>query len=165
MKVIGAWCGKELDERPSKHDSPVSHGICESCAFHLQAARGISFQRFLDALGVSIIIVVEDAVVLGANKQAQEMLEKVPSEIEGFKGGEVFECGYALLPDGCGRTKHCSGCTIRNTVMDTMSSGESHIRTPVTLNHREAGELPFHITTEKVRKVVMLNIDDPPNQG
>ena len=128
MKQICGWCKKELDdsEISSESDSPISHGICRDCSFHILASTGMSLQEFLDGLPAPVVLVCEDATVLRANEEARTMLGKDASKIDGFRGGEVFECEYAYLPEGCGNTVHCSGCTIRITVMDTLNTGKSH---------------------------------------
>ena len=32
MKIICAWCGKHLGEKPPYDDDSVTHGICAECA-------------------------------------------------------------------------------------------------------------------------------------
>ena len=90
-------------------------------------------------------------------------LQKELPHIEGFKGGDVFECAYAKLPEGCGETNHCDGCSIRKTVMDTFQTGKSHLKTPAYLFHGipdNNDEIRFLISTEKVKDVVLLRIDE-----
>jgi hypothetical protein len=77
-------------------------------------------------------------------------------------GGDVFECAYARLPGGCGRTAHCSGCTIRQTVMDTVRTGQGHLRAPAYLNRATPDgvqRIPLTISTERVGDFVLLRID------
>lgn len=94
---------------------------------------------------------------------ARDILQKDLPEIEGLPGGVVFECVFAKLPDGCGKTIHCDGCTIRNTVMNTFMTGESHLKVPAGLSWGSTEnqiELQFFISTEKVKEVVFLRIDN-----
>ena len=84
------------------------------------------------------------------------------ADIEDHKGGEVFECAYAGLPGGCGRTVHCDGCTIRINVMDTHRTGQSRLRVPAYLfrgKPDDSEKTDYFISTEKVGKVVLLRID------
>lgn len=167
MKRICAWCKTELevsrasafDEAPIEN-APISHGLCPECAFHVRSSMGMQVQEFLDGLGAPVVLVDEDAKVVCANAQARDMLGKDASRIDGFKGGEVFECEYAYLPEGCGNTVHCSGCTVRLTVMDTLNTGRSHDRVPAFLNQRNVGKISLLISTEKVEDAVLLRIDD-----
>ena len=82
--------------------------------------------------------------------------------LRGLRAGDVFECANARLPGGCGRTIHCSGCTLRRTVTDTFTTGRSHVRVPAYLRRRrdeDAGAVSLLITTEKVGGVVLLRVD------
>jgi len=91
------------------------------------------------------------------------MLGKELKSIERQLGGDVMECTYANLPKGCGKTEHCTGCGIRNTVMKTFSTGEpqknvkayQYIETPDGVKRTL-----FSITTEMVGEIVLLRIDD-----
>jgi hypothetical protein len=164
MKRICAWCGEDLGEAESGQQEQwvITHGICRNCAYHLFAQTGMPLLEYLDGLGVSIVVVDAQGVVQTANEPARALLQKDLPEIEGYKGGDVFECQYAKLPEGCGHTVHCSGCAIRRTVMSTFHTGQNRSRVPACLN-REASdgihETQFLISTEKVGDVVLLRID------
>ena len=100
--------------------------------------------------------------VCSLNDRAAEMVGKNIGQAKGLQGGDVFECKYAKLPGGCGKTIHCSGCTIRNTVTDTLQTGNSHSQVPATLNTYQQGEsvdVEFLISTEKVNNVVFLKVE------
>jgi len=117
---------------------------------------------YLDSLGVPILVVDSEGSIDCANKYARDILQKAPSEINGRKGGDVFECAYAKLPKGCGNTIHCDACTIRNTVMDTHVTGNPHIYTKAYLTQGtpdENQEIKFLISTQKVANIVLLRID------
>jgi hypothetical protein len=160
---ICAWCKKELGESSSSEEQQViTHGICDECALNLRAQMGIPLQEYLDGLKAPVLLVDSDVKVLTANAAVRGLIGKELDYIEGFKGGDVFECAFARLPGGCGKTVHCSGCAIRRTVMDTFRTGESHVRTPAYLNQQVLSEtrcLDLSITTEKVGDVVLLRID------
>lgn len=123
----------------------------------------VRLMDFIDGLNAAVVVVDATGSVSSANKQARELLRKDLPEIEGFKGGDVFECAYANLPEGCGNTVHCDGCTIRNTVMDTFQTGKSHLKIPAYLIHGIPGnsqEIQYVISTEKVKDVVLVSIDN-----
>jgi hypothetical protein len=165
MRRVCAWCGKTLGTVFSDvhSDAFITHGICDECAFHLHAQVGMPLRDFLDGLGVPVLLLDSDGNVKTANKAVRQFLKKDLLQIEGYKGGNVFECTHATLPGGCGKTVHCSGCTIRRTVMDTLNSGKSHEKAPASLN-RETPDgsqaLRLLISTEKVQDVVLLRIDE-----
>jgi PAS domain-containing protein len=157
MNIICAWCKKKLARDIA--DAPVSHGMCEECEFHLRAEIGMPIERFLDGIKAPVLLIDADSSVITANRLARALLGKEPPKINGFKGGDVFECEYSWLPGGCGNTSHCSGCTIRRAVMSTMESGKALTGEPVSLRRRGVGDIAFVISTEKAGDRVLLRID------
>lgn len=118
--------------------------------------------EFLDGLVAPVVVIDSLGNVNTANQKARALLQKELSDIEGFQGGNVFECAFAKLPEGCGKTIHCDGCTIRNTVMDTLHTGISHLKIPAGLSHGttdNCAQMQLLISTEKINDVVMLRID------
>jgi hypothetical protein len=143
-------------------ENVISHGMCDACADSLSADIGIDMMSFLDGLDAPVLVVDETGSVLTANKQARALLKKELPKMEGYKGGDVFECANAKLPEGCGNTTHCSGCTLRNTIMDTHATSISHLKTPAYLNQGtpdDCREIELLISTEKLKEVVLLRID------
>ena len=164
MKKVCAWCGadlEEVDSAPFAQDI-ISHGLCANCAYHLFAQMGMPLKRYIDGLGAPVVVVDANGIVKTGNLQACELVQKDLASIEGYRGGDVFECAYASLPGGCGQTVHCSGCTIRRTVMYTFDTGQSCLNRPAYLNRTAADgveKLELFISTEKVGEVVLLRID------
>ncbi len=164
MKIVCAWCSKDMGTTlPENHsESVITHGICEECMKTIFAVSRAELGAFLDSFAAPVLVVDETGSVLTANKQARVLLQKNLSDIEGFKGGDVFECAYSKLPGGCGETIHCDGCTIRNAIMDTFQSGKSHLKTPAYLytgSPDDRAKVDFLISTERVKEVVLLRID------
>lgn len=164
MKTVCAWCDKVMrtESLDFHKDNIITHGICDDCAGLMLWPKRPEVMDFLDGLGAPVIVVDASGNACSANKQARTLLQKDLPDIEGLKGGVVFECAFAQLPEGCGNTIHCDGCTIRNTVMDTFMSGNSHLKTPAGLTRGTTDnhiELQFLISTEKVKDVVLLRID------
>lgn len=165
MKKVCAWCKIELEAINFEGNSGeiISHGICAECKENILGPQQVEFTTFLDSLSVPIIVVNAIGNAETANTAARVVLEKELPEIIGFQGGVVFDCTYSTLPEGCGKTIHCSGCMIRNTVMDTFISGTSHleIMAPLTRDaHDETQEINLLISTEKFKDIVLLRIDN-----
>ncbi len=140
----------------------ITHGICTECARKFFSELGTKLGTYLDSLTAPVLVVDETGTVVTANRNARALFQKELPDIEHSKGGDVFERAYAKLPEGCGNTIHCSGCTIRRTVMDTFESGQSHLKKPAYLNSgtpEDCREIDLLISTEKVRDVVLLRID------
>lgn len=163
MKQICAWCGKELNPNvsPDSKDVCISYGICLPCANTVISDVPMELSAFLDQISVPVVLMDFDGVVKTANQKACSMLGKVLPEIDGFLGGDVFECAYAKLPGGCGKTYHCSGCAILRSVMETYDTGRPISRRPATLKQGTSAapqEVTFIISTEKFSNYVLLKI-------
>jgi hypothetical protein len=139
----------------------TSHGLCKTCYHHFMALLGVPLDQYIEGLNVPTVAVTANGTIGAANEKARTMLGKAEDEIEGHLGGDVFGCRYALLPEGCGRTIHCSGCTIRNTVMDTMETGRAHGNIPAVLNldsEDEDARQTLLISTVKRGGMVFLSV-------
>ncbi|MGD8797154.1 MAG: hypothetical protein PVJ44_01480 [Desulfobacterales bacterium] len=165
MKRICSWCSKEMGRVDSQDGSEnvITHGICGSCRDNVLFQMGVDLGVFLDSLKLPIVVVNRKGKIVTGNNQARQLFGKKLTEIEGYKGGEVFECSHARLPEGCGSTTHCSGCTIRRTVMETHGTGRSFLRVPATLNRyypENSKNVRLLISTERLADLVLLRIDE-----
>ena len=164
MKRVCGWCKADIGTVGSVQCSSdaITHGICNDCMSKLLMPLSVSLRDFLESIDAPVLVVNEAGELYSANKTALLLLQKELTDIEGCSGGDVFECAFASLPEGCGKTIHCNGCTIRNTVMNTLQSGTSHLKTPAYLfrgNPESPQDIPFLISTEKVGDFVLLRVD------
>jgi hypothetical protein len=82
--------------------------------------------------------------------------------------GEVLQCVYSELPGGCGRTTHCTGCTIRRAFEHTASTGEP-VRDAPAFAHVRGSERPirleFRISTERLGPLILVQMQREPDIG
>lgn len=130
MKTTCLLCGRVLKVFDSKihGDQVVSHGLCDACLHHSIAQMGASIQEFIEGFTTPVAVLSREGRVLAVNQRAEDMIGKPPNQIKGFLGGEVFECENSHLPQGCGKTKHCNGCDIRNSILKTYKENEGQAR-------------------------------------
>ena len=165
MKQICMYCEEDLgvvEETPDETDL-ISHGLCHNCFPKFVARKGQALSDFLDSLPGPIFVVDDDVRVIGTNTQGLKCVSKDLDATQGRLGGEVFECNYARLPDGCGHTIHCKTCSVRISVTKTAETGEPCIRIPAYMDLGDiSGDktIRFLISTEKVNDVILLRIDD-----
>ena len=164
MESNCTWCGKEIapDQVRVSTLEAITHGVCNECLRKSFSKMGEELSSFIDSLTAPVVVVDDTGTVQTVNVRAQTLLLKTLPEVEGYSGGEVFECAYATLPEGCGNTVHCSGCTIRRAVMETARSGKSLLKTPAYLNQGTLDSYQctdFLISTEKITGLVLLRID------
>ena len=49
MKIVCAWCGKDMGEKNGNHEDGVSHGMCEECFTKIKAENVICEDNEPDA--------------------------------------------------------------------------------------------------------------------
>ncbi len=140
----------------------VTPNVCPAClaSFELRSVADVCI--FLENLPAPILVVDADNAIKGANTLACKAISKDLPHILRLRGGDVFECAHALLPGGCGKTTHCSGCTIRRAILETLATGQSLSKIPVEVLQRVDGKdkrVPLTISTQRMTNCVLLQID------
>lgn len=165
MNLVCAWCGAGIERRgySQELDNATSHGMCPNCLHALICQNeGVSLQSHINSIPIPIVLVDRDNRIIGTNAKAVEMLGRKPEAAVGLPFGTVFECIYSRLPEGCGRTIHCSGCVIRKCVTATFNTGTPHVSVPATLNVESPDQLSeavLTVTTVKGDRVVVMRIE------
>ncbi|TAL16164.1 hypothetical protein EPN96_09940 [bacterium] len=158
MKQVCAWCCKTIEEGDS--GAEITHGICQECFGYFSRDECETLQGFLDRLEAPVLLVDGNVSILGANRSALKFLKKEPPEIKGSLAGDVIECAYARHPEGCGKTLHCSGCVIRNTVTATNGDGRGRWRVEGYQELQGAAEAAsIYVSTEKIGDVIFLKVE------
>lgn len=166
MKKVCAWCLKELGKISDSRyqDNVITSGICNECAEHFVANKpGRKIKEFLDSIELPIFVVNSKFQVQTANKSALNMLKKDIEQVGGYFGGDAMECAYARLPGGCGKTEHCNACTIRKTVAESHATGKRIVKRTALEDIKTSNgvmKMRYIITTEKIKDVVLLRIDE-----
>jgi len=163
MKKICAWCGKSL--QPASEEAgtffAVSHGVCEECVQTFFLEKSYALRPFLDSINEPVIVVEKNHRVRCANVHAEALLGRQIKSEQMVKFGDIVECENAHLPGGCGRTVHCSGCTIRFCIAETARNGKKHQRVPATIksDNRENPDISFFVSTEKTQDYIVLRLE------
>ena len=141
---------------------PVTATLCPRCLDYFELQEVTDICQYLENLPAPILVVDGDNVVRGANTLACKTISKDFPSIHNLRGGDVFECAHARLPEGCGRTIHCSGCTIRKAILDTLSTGNAFSKISVDVLQNTAGKdrkVTFQISTQRMANCVLLQIE------
>jgi hypothetical protein len=145
--------------------------MCPACYDALVSQEGgVSLQRHIDSIPIPILLVDSNDAVVAGNAKACSVLGKKLDATARPLFGEVFDCVHSHLPEGCGRTIHCSGCVIRRTVATTFDTGEPQVLVPATLSLESPDQLSdavLTITTVKRERegVVLLRIEKAKGAG
>jgi hypothetical protein len=111
--------------------------------------------EFLDRFEFPVLVVNENCRILAGNHKMADMIGRSDREMYGLLGGEAVECVYSRLEEGCGETVHCRTCTVRNTVLHTIETGESQYRIQCYVE-LDRGRIPFYVTTVKLDRSVQV---------
>jgi hypothetical protein len=162
MKSICAWCQHPLNDEPES-DAPITHGICDRCVEFVVDSR-TAIRTFLDTIDSPVLAIDGEGRAISANRLALLALKKEYDEVAGRLGGEVIECEHSYLPEGCGKTVHCTGCQIRGSVNHTRATGEALLRVRAYQHIMTATGVrtfQYFISTEKLAdSTILLRIDD-----
>jgi len=161
IHVVCCYCKKPVKTIPSEQDE-TSHGVCDRCLPLMVRELGQPMQEYLDELKAPVLVVQDNARVISANAAARKLLSKEQLEICGELAGDVIGCSHAREPGGCGRTRHCKSCAIRQCVTHTLETGEpcrkkAYADIGIVNGDRR---VRFLIETEKVNSFVRLTIHD-----
>lgn len=161
MKTICSICRKTIAEKEPCTDNTVHYGMCEECHNEFKKqVKDLSIDKLIDNFETPVVVVDEDCRIVAANKMAGNIngLGKSERDYHGLLGGEVLECEYAYLPEGCGKTPHCVACTLRNTITASMETGKPQLNVPIKLKNKD-GEIKLNISTEKIFSLVRVTVE------
>ncbi len=135
MHVICAYCHKAMEEKPPFDNRSTSHSICSECLeYYRDQWLGVDLNGYLNRFPFPTVVVDERARVMALNQRMQEFLGAPEEEVVGALAGDVMECQFARLPDGCGQTVHCVGCAFRLNVNTVHQTGETIVNMPAYFN-------------------------------
>ncbi|GAB7026693.1 hypothetical protein JCM15764A_19410 [Geotalea toluenoxydans] len=139
----------------------VRYGISEKSS--QQVPGELSCREWIKAVDVPLLLMQGNPrQVITANNQALELFGKELHEVEGRRGGQVFDCIYAFTEDGCGKDSHCEGCKIRDGIIDTFTTGKSHNGVSTSLQIQKSDQIiPYllQVSTEKVGDLALVKIE------
>jgi PAS domain-containing protein len=160
MKIICSFCRVDLGYKEPLDGDSVTHGMCDACSDHFgRQWDGLDLGEYLDQFDHPVLAVNGDRRIVAANQRMADMLGKSERRVFGLLGGEAMECLYSRLPEGCGNTIHCKTCTVRNTVMEVLETGESRERVPAYVDRGDR-RVELTISAHKRDGIVLLVIDE-----
>jgi len=146
MITICSYCRQKIGEKEPFEDSRVSHGICGACYdYHITRILEKDLCKHLDQYPYPVIMVDESVRLIGINREMVTFLGKAKDEVLGLLGGELLGCRYARMPEGCGKTTHCSICSIRLAVEKSRTLEKDLVDIPAQLD-KETHRVHFRIS-------------------
>ena len=109
----------------------------------------------------TLLMQPDPRLVVTANKSARELFNKELSEIEGKRGGQVFNCIHSFSEKGCGLDQNCEDCWIKGAVLDSFATGTPHDNVRTVLDIKKEDQIiPYAIIvqTESVGDFVLITV-------
>ncbi len=90
---------------------------------------GDLFRVLFNAVPLPLFRVTADIEVLDYNLAAGKLMDAAPGETLGRRSGDLLHCVNASgCNGGCGATKACADCLIRNSVTEVLKNGDEICR-------------------------------------
>jgi len=168
MNQTCIWCsqktGKENDSLERERTS--AHAVCGCCAEHFTLPPAGPLQQHLDRVNVPVLVIELHAgkylITRAVNRKACDWLGKEPRELIQHLSGNVIECAYARLTEGCGNTLFCAACAIKQSVVGTAETGTPRVKVAFRLWQGDPDKpslSELSITTMKAGRMVLLKAD------
>jgi PAS domain-containing protein len=82
--------------------------------------KGDFIESILEAIPLPIFVVDDDVRIFWSNQSALPLLDREPDLVFLQRCGDIMHCLHAVeSSEGCGRTKFCKDCSIRNSVQQS----------------------------------------------
>lgn len=156
-----AVCGKPIEPAVIPARRNISLAICDRCVSQVSGASDCA--TLLEAIDAPVLLMQENPrQVITANRKALALFEKKPQEVEGHRGGQVFDCVHSFTEAGCGKDANCESCKIKNAIVDTFTSADSHNGVSTELSIKKANgtkTYALQVSTEKLGDFALVRIE------
>ena len=161
MTEICIVCGKSIKSNTKTMRRNISYAICDNCISGVSVASDCN--AVLEAINAPVLLMQKDPrQVITANRKALALFEKKRQEVEGHRGGQVFDCAHSFTEAGCGNDVNCENCKIKNAIVDTFTLANSHNGVSTELPIRKANgttTYAFQVSTEMLGDLVLVRVE------
>ena len=155
-------CKKNVAVSSQSSRGNITDGICGSCVLRISGPSGT--REMLEAIDAPVLLMQGNPrQVVTANTRALALFAKDLREVEGHRGGQVFDCVHSFTEAGCGKDSNCENCPIKNAIVDTFATAAPHSAVSATLPIRkpEKRDDPYllQVSTEKIGDLALVRIE------
>lgn len=154
-------CEKEIVQDGKIAHRNITVGICGRCTVQFSETSDNSV--LLESIDAPILLMQGNPrQVVTANKKALALFGKEMHEVEGHRGGQIFDCVHSFTELGCGKDVNCENCKIKNAIIDTFATANSHNGVSTELFIKKANETKVYalqVSTEKVSDLALIRIE------
>ncbi|MDO9307635.1 MAG: putative zinc-binding protein [Deltaproteobacteria bacterium] len=160
-----------IEEMPAGEIQAHARAVAEKIALRYgigetsiqQAPAGLNHGEWIEAIDAPMLLMQGNPrQVVTANRRALELFGKNLHEVEGLRGGQVFDCIHAFTEEGCGKDSNCEGCRIRDGIIDTFATGKPHNGVSTSLQIKKANgtvKYDLQVSTEKIGDLALVRIE------
>jgi hypothetical protein len=161
MKPLCKLCQKEKNLTSERTDSFFADSLCDACLS--QMVDTLNYRNLVEAVDAPILLMQGNPrQVITANEQALVFFGKGLSQVEGVRGGSVFDCIHSFSEAGCGKDEHCENCPIKDAIVDTFVTSTSHRHVSTVLKLKKKNEIEdyrIRVSTEKLADWALVKIE------
>jgi hypothetical protein len=162
MMHVCKLCKNDIAETSQAASGNITEGICGLCALRMSGPSGT--REMLEAIDAPVLLMQGNPrQVVTANTMALELFAKDLPEVEGRRGGQVFDCVHSFTEAGCGKDSNCENCPIKNAIVDTFATAAPHRAVLATLPIRKPGRRDdsyvVQVSTEKIGELALVRIE------
>lgn len=154
-------CGKPLTPSAQIAHRNISFEICDGCVSRVSEAS--DYNTLLEAIDAPVLLMQGNPrQVVTANSKALALFEKQPQEVEGHRGGQVFDCVHSFTEAGCGKDTNCEDCRIKNAIVSTFTSANPHSGISTELLIKKANgtkTYTLQVSTEKLGDLALVRVE------
>lgn len=166
QKIECRWCKRKFEVSPEKNaDFIVTEGTCSTCDDMIFKSKNKdTVKNYVDTINAPILVLqAEPRQVFTANTKACELFNKQLDHIEGYRGGQVFDCVQSFTEAGCGKDINCENCRIKDAIVETLTTSNSfeNIHSPLDIKKVNIiKSYSLQISTEKAGDLALVRIDE-----
>ena len=161
MTISCRVCGKQTASDSRGMHGSITHGVCEACVLQVSGTSDNSV--FLESIDAPVLLMQGNPrQVVTANRSALKLFEKELHEVEGKRGGQVFDCVHSFTEAGCGKDANCENCKIKNAIVDTFATANPHAGVSTELSVRKADGIKtcvLEVSIEKIGDLALVRVD------
>ncbi len=169
MQILCSKCRKVVGTQEHHTDPDLGPVLCPDCGDAFIAEYGgVSLSEYLDRFEEPLMVLNEEMRVVACNKKGREEVDTTGIRPLGLLSGDFMHCRNSSSGGGCGLTANCLKCAIRNTVTNTLRTGNPLKKVTAffsSANDRENPVKEWSLSTRKVGETVHLSLRRPAMAG
>ncbi|HEX2906914.1 MAG TPA: PAS domain S-box protein, partial [Phototrophicaceae bacterium] len=128
-------------------------GIYEDITAQKQAAESLQVREaelaaIYEDTPLLMLLLNEERRIVRVNRAVTELTGQSADDLVGKFNGVIWGCVNALdNPENCGSSANCTACRVRQTILDTLTTGQRHYQVEATIQQSEMPDITVLVST------------------